>query len=128
MMILTRATGMPVLLFRSMRARRFSPSGSKTIQTWISSGAQWWNESRSETTCLWPGWDGLASCTVRSNLISSLAVSAYLLADLTTFRAECWLVLGDDEHRTGGPQLGTKAYWVSLTSQTVEKWPQLGGI
>ena len=35
----------------------------------------------------------------------------------------------EGECRNGtGSRLGVKAYWESLTSQTVEKWPQLGEI
>lgn len=73
---LTSAFGTPFFLFLSMSANKFSPSGSKTIQTWEASGPSWQKLSRKETMYCRPGCVGEKEDTRDRSLISSRAVSA----------------------------------------------------
>jgi hypothetical protein len=91
MVILTKKTGTPVLLFRSMRTRRFSErlkndADMDVLRCAVVERIEKRNDAlvtRERRVGFLDGMDKFC-----------LIPAAYLLADLTTLRAECWLVLG----------------------------------
>jgi hypothetical protein len=87
-MLLTTQGGTPFLRFFSTRESRFAPRGSKVMHMWAVEDSVWVKESRKETMCALPGWEGEAFVIWRNRRISSRAVSEYLPADLMIFNAE----------------------------------------